>query len=298
MLVLQAMVSAQCGINHKAILDKYCKGEYLKHQELNNESGANASMILEKDSRYAIYLLNPNSSIPSLKLEGISGNTIKDYVTEFNQKENYSTYLFTATETGKYNISLDFGTKKEACILLAIYLQNYTGLKAGIYKNFEEFYQNKPSIEFNYQISKKMRKYGDLRSSGMIPYYRLNTDRNEGNSIGKVFGFCDGNNAYINVKTPSLGPRTEFVQIECLGPYYYFEDRRSTTIFIGNVPTTLYELVRQIMVANTGEVIKLNNNKIQEIIANDVDLLAEFNNDPKRNEKLKEYLIKYLEKKD
>jgi hypothetical protein len=290
------MASAQCGINYKEILQKYCRGDYLKHHELNNRSGAKVSMILEKDSRYAIYLLNPDKSVPILRLVGDSASLIKDFETKFNQKENYSAYLFTAIETREYHFSLDFGTEEKACILMAIYLQNDTGLKAGIYRNFEEFQHNNPSVEFNYQISKKMRKYGDLRSSGKIPYYRLNIEREISKPIGKVFGFCDGTNVFINEKIPDLGPKTEFVQIENLGQYWYFEDRKSTTIFIGSVPSTLYYIDRRIMDANTGEIIGLSRKTLQEIIANDSDLLAEFKNEPKKGEKLKKYLIKYLEK--
>jgi len=296
LLLFQAMASAQCGINYKEILQKYCKGEYLKHQELNNGSGAKVSMILEKDSRYAIYLLNPDISVPALKFEDYSASLFKDFKTEFNQQENYSAYLFTAAETGEYYFSLDFGTEEKACILMAIYLQNDTGLKAGIYRSFEEFQHNKPSVEFNFQVSKKMRKYGDLRSSGRIPYYRLNIEREMGKSIGKVFGFCDGTNVFINENNPGLGPKTEFVQIENLGQYCYFEDRKPTTIFIGTVPSTLYYIERKIIDTNTGEIIGLNKKTLQEIIADDSDLLAEFKNEPKKGEKLKEYLIKYLEK--
>ena len=79
------MTSAQCGINYKEILQKYCKGEYLKHQELNNGFGAKVSRILEKDSKYAIYLLNPDISVPALKFEDDSASLFKDFKTEFNQ---------------------------------------------------------------------------------------------------------------------------------------------------------------------------------------------------------------------
>ena len=296
LFLFQGMVSAQCGINYQEFLQKYCKGEYLKHQELNNGYGAKVSMILEKDSRYAIYLLNPDISLPELKMEGDTAGLFKDYETAFNQEENFSVYIFTATETGEYYFSLDFGTEEKACVLMAIYLQDDTGLKAGIYRNFGEFRYNNPSVEFNYQVSEKMRKYGDLRSSGRIPYYSLNIARETGKSIGKVFGFCDGNHVFINENIPGLGPKTEFVQIENLGRYCYFEDRKPTTIFIGTVPSTIYYIERKIMDTDTGEIIGLNKRTLPEIIADDGDLLAEFMNDPNGGKKLKAYLIRYLEK--
>ena len=296
LLLFQGMVSAQCGINYNEILKRYCKGEYLKHQELNNGGSGKITMILEKDSRYAIYLLNPDISLPALKLEGDSATLFEDFETIFDREENHAVYIFTATETGEYYFSIDFGTEEKACILMAIYLQNDTGLKAGIYRNFEEFRYNSPSVEFNCQVSRKMRKYGDLRSSGRISYYSLNIERDMGRSIGKVFGFCDGTNVFINENNPGLGPKTEFVQMENLGRYCYFEDRKPTTIFIGTVPSTIYYIERKIMDTDTGEIIGLNKKTLPEIIADDGALLAEFMNDPDKGKKLKEYLIKYLEK--
>jgi len=343
-LVLQANALAQCGINYKKILDKYCEGEYLIHQELDNKSDASASLILEKDNRYAVYLLNPSHSIPSFKLEGYGKLPFKDFETKYNQEENYSTYIFTVNETGEYYFSLDFGTEEKACVLMAIYLQNDNLFNTGIYKNFKEFKENKPSIELNYQISTKMRGYGILNASGQIPFYRLNIEKEKGKTIGKVFGFCDGENIYIistkmrgygilnasgqipyfrlNIERekgkivgrvfglyhgenvyidenyPELGPKTEFVRTESLGKYLYFEDRGSTTTFIGTVPSTSYFLDQRILDINTGKVISLTKKTLQEIIANDSELLTEFKSDPKRGKSLKEYLIKYLERQN
>ncbi len=291
-----SIVFPQCGINYKEILKHSCEGIYLQHQELNEESGAKVSMILERDNRYAIYLLNPNFSIPSLIFEGNSKSLCMNFKTQVNPKENYSVYSFTAAETGDYYFSLDFGTEKGACVLLAIYLQNDAGLKAGIYRNFEEFKYNNPAVDFNFQISKKLRKYGDVRSRGKITYYRIKIDPAMGNSIGKVFGFCDGTDIYINDRNPRLDSRTEFIRIENYGRYCYFEDRTPTTVFIGMVPATIYSLERKILDTETGEIVGLNKNRLEEILADDSDLHAEFINDPDKSKKLKEYLIKYLEK--
>jgi hypothetical protein len=232
-----------------------------------------------------------------LKWKGVNDNSFKDYSTEFNLEENYSSHIFTATKTGEYHFSLDFGAEEKACILMAIYLQNDKGLKTGIYKNFEEFKHNKPTVAFNYQISSKFRKRGSTGSE-KIPFYRINIRRGQGRSIGRVFGFCDGKNIFINENNPRLGPRIEFVQLENLGRYYYFENIRATTIFVGTVPVTTYDPVSKIMDANTGEIIVLKQKTLEDIIANESDLLAEFQNDPKKRKKLKEYLIKYLEKQD
>jgi hypothetical protein len=292
-LIVQSAANAQCGINYREILAHSCQGEYLQHQELNQETGARVSMILEKGNRYAIYLLNPNLTIPELKFGGDAESLFKDYQSEYNQEEKTEVHLFTARETGDYYFSLDFGTEEKACILMAIYLQH--ALKAGIYKDFEEFRQNDPSVEFNIQVSRKLRKYGDIRSRGRITYYRLDIDKAKGRSIGKVFGFSDGEHVYINERHPDLGPGTEFIRIEDLGRYCYFEDRKPTTIFIGTVPTTIYSLERKIMDASTGEIMTLSKKRLEKIITDNNELHAEFQHDPENSKKLKEYLIRYLE---
>lgn len=292
-LFAQSAANAQCGINYKEILAQSCEGEYLQHQELNQETGARVSMILEKGKRYAIYLLNPNLTIPELKFEGDAGSLFKDYQTEFDQEEKTEVHLFTARETGDYYFSLDFGTEKKACILMAIYLQD--ALKAGIYKDFEEFRQNDPSLEFNFQVSRKLRKYGDIRSRGKITYYRLDIDKAKGRSIGRVFGFSDGEHVYINERHQDLGPGTDFIRIENLGRYCYFEDRKPTTIFIGTVPTTIYSLERKIMDAGTGEIMTLSKKRLEEIIKDNSELYTEFQHDPENSKKLKEYLKRYLD---
>ena len=297
-LVLQTEISAQCGINYQKYLDKYCQGKYLIHQELDNMSASGVSLILEKDNRYAVYLLNPSHSIPSLKLEGSGNLAFKDVETKYDRKENYYAYVFTVEETGKYAISLDFGTEDKACVLIAIYLQNDTLFNTGIYKSYRELKENKPSIEFNYQISAKMRGYGILNASGQIPYYRLDIEKEQCNSIGRILAFSDGRNLYINEDNPKISPKTEFVRTEYLGRYLYFEERGSTMIFIGNVPSTSYFPDQKILDINTGVVIDLNKKTLQAIIADDIELLDQFKSDPNKVKNLKEYLIKYLERQN
>jgi len=61
--------------------------------------------------------------------------------------------------------------------------------KDGIYRTFEEFKHNKPSIEFNYNVIVKSRGYGLSNLADQVPFYKIMINKKEGKSIGKVFGF-------------------------------------------------------------------------------------------------------------
>ena len=169
--------------------------------------------------------------------------------------------------------------------------------KAGIYRTFQEFKYNNPSIGLNYKTSTNSTGYGFLNAGGRVTFYQIVIDRKTGKSIGNVFGFCDGKNIYINENNPVLGPKAEFSKIEYLGKYCYFESLYSQAFYNGVSSSTSASLDEKIIYINTGEVISLSKNKIQEIIADDKELSDMFNNESQKNKKFKEYIIKYLERK-
>jgi len=80
--------------------------------------------MLNEGVKYAIYLLNPSKSIPNFKLVGNSELPFRDFEVKFNKEDNYATYIFTANKSGKYELLFDFGTKKKACVLFAIYFRS------------------------------------------------------------------------------------------------------------------------------------------------------------------------------
>lgn len=115
-------------------------------------------------------------------------------------------------------ITVTYVTKSQNLII------NDAAYKAGIYRTFEEFKYNNPSIDFNYEVTTKNRGNGSLNAAGQVTYYRIMINKKLGKSIGEVFGFCDGKNVYINESLPRLGPKTGFSKIEYFGKYCYFED--------------------------------------------------------------------------
>ena len=212
-------------------------------------------------------------------------------------------------------------------ILLTVNSQNLiindTIFREGIYKTFEEFKHNKPSLQFNYNVITKSHRYVLSNDEGQVPFYKIMINKKKGKSIGKIFGFCDGKTVYINDNSPRLGPETEFSKIEYFGKYCYFkyvkirkvEKQKSRTernmdnaknIFISNnvkrimnASTTVTEgrLVEKILNIESGEVMSLSTKVLRELVANDKELLEEFNKESHRSQKLMQYLIRYLDKR-
>jgi hypothetical protein len=195
----------------------------------------------------------------------------------------------------------------EKLIILAIFINSSFALQgqrliiddsifqAGIYKNFEEFKYNNPSIEFDYEISTKNRGFGFLNTKRQLSFYKINMDKKKAKNIGQVFGFCDGKNVYINDSNPKLKLKTEFVKIEYFWKYCYYEDRVCTSNYTGNGITESCDLAEKVINIYTGEVISLSRKTLREILADDSELLTEFNNESQQNKKIKTYILKYIE---
>jgi hypothetical protein len=288
-ITFQVVAFTQCGINQMDLRDKYCKGSYLVHSELSNSSPS-VEIALKEGNKYAIYLLN--SSRPINRFTMLDSHN-KSIALESRQNPNYTVYTFAPNVSDTYVFSVDFGTDKDACVLWTIYLQNENNLKAGIYKNFEEMKYNNPSGEFVYRVTTKSKKY----NQDQLYLYSIDIDKRKARSIGKVFGFSDGKNVYINENSPSLGPSTEFVKVEFMDRYYYYENIQPIVIPTGTTVVTVLKLVQKVKDMNTGEVTILNNKSLKELIAGNPQLLNEYDNESQKNRKLKEYLIRYLNSK-
>jgi len=89
-------------------------------------------------------------------------------------------------------------------------------MKKGIYKTFDEFKENAPSIPLEYEII----KVNDLA-------YQLKIDQEKTNFFGGIWGFCDGNKVYINIDFDMSGrnrfrPHSYFGVLQNIGIYCYF----------------------------------------------------------------------------
>lgn len=279
-------LDAQCSINYKGLLDKYCNGVYLYHKELNNPSAKEIFFLFKKGNRYAIYLLNPSGQLPEFAPSG-SVTKFKDVVTHINKQEKVMSYAFTAGEDGKYTFSYDFKTTGEACVLLAMYLQNIS-YKPGIYKKFDEFRYNNPSVALQGNIASRT----DHAGPDKVTFYSLRMKRNQERELGKLFGFSDGSDIYVRRKE-GIGIPSEFVKVDNFGKYGYFED----ILYIPTSSASIPVLTMNLIDMNTGETERIDRKYLRDLLADEPGILEDFEREPQKSKKMKDYLIRYLEKK-
>ncbi len=131
---------------------------------------------------------------------------------------------------------------KRIILLLALFLTLVTAntqnliitdtiYRDGIYRTFEEFKFNKPSIEFDYNVVIKTHNYSKFNIAQQVAFYKIMISKKIGKSIGNVFGFSNGNNVYINDHSPKLSPKIEFSKIEYFGIYCYYKEIYNQTVY-------------------------------------------------------------------
>jgi hypothetical protein len=259
-IVFQVVAFPQCGVDYKELLDKYCNGVYLQHQELLNGASSKITFILKKDNRYAIYMLNPSRQLPEFSFAGNKASDLKDFYSKVNKEDKTSIYVFTAGKSGEYNFTYMYHTKENACVLMAIYLQNLTSFQPGVYGNFEEMKYNNPSAPFENKINSKV-----IQSDGihLVTYYLADKTGNQAKENSKVFGFSDGKNLYIKRKEDN-GTGHYFVKMDNYGKYGYFEDIGKG---VKGAESHAY-LTQNLVDMNNGEITRVADKYLQQRLKN------------------------------
>ena len=171
-------------------------------------------------------------------------------------------------------------------------------LKKGIYKNFEEFKTNNPSSQLEYNILNTHVKYGGLGSNKSLTQYKLNIDKNDAESIGQIYGFCDSKNIYINDEIIKLKPKSLFSKLNYIGKYCLFEKVTFQDVNTGNGNLIVSRKSDIVLNMDNGETRILNKSYLKKILKTDKELYLEFKKRKKKHKILREYLIKYLERKN
>jgi hypothetical protein len=154
-------------------------------------------------------------------------------------------------------------------------------LKKGIYKTYQEFKFNSPSIPLDYDIQKEIILYTNLMQTATYTNrdtaYTLNIDKEKANEIGPVWGFCDGTNVFINRETSiSSGkvifkPYSKFYKILFIGRYCY------CTVGYRSGGGFTYGLLG--IDFNTGELLDINKKRLKKYISKDAEIMQDYNND-------------------
>ena len=158
------------------------------------------------------------------------------------------------------------------------YIINSKTYRRGIYRSFEEFRYNSPSIIDSFVFDKK----------GLRLIVK-NTNRRKRLHKSEVWGFSDGSKIYI--RWNKYDPLVE------TGRYCYFIEKgtRVIPLFVPMIVPITYPYTNELIINyNTGKVSVLTKGLLKQILTSDDPvLLNEFRKEPQRGKKLREFIIKY-----
>lgn len=171
-------------------------------------------------------------------------------------------------------------------------VDNNTTLKKGMYKTFEEFRTNSPSISLDYEIKPVHLIMETFLYNDIV--YQLGIDNDKAKEIGDIWGFCDGKDVYINMlfKLMSLKkvfkPGSQFDKIINLGRYCSFVSVQPVPNSV-NLGHSIYYLD-----FNTGKEMPLDKSTLKKILSKDKELSENFKNEKFLDKTSDETFIKYL----
>jgi hypothetical protein len=164
--------------------------------------------------------------------------------------------------------------------------------KKGIYKTYEEFKNNSPSVPLDYEFKAVRLLMENLLYNDTV--YQMKIDPDKAKEIGYVWGFCDGKFVYINMQFKVMTtkkifkPGSQFDKLLYLGRYCCF-------ISVQPVPNSV-ELGHYFYALdfNTGKEIAINNGVLKKIISKDEGLLEDYKNEKFLDKGSDDTYIKYL----
>ena len=167
-------------------------------------------------------------------------------------------------------------------------------LKKGIYKTLEEFKNNNPSEELKYETTYKDRSPGIAQTR--VRAYRINIDKRDGQFIGRVFGFCDGNSVFLCDGRRTLHKKLDFFKLQNLGRYSYLELRVAVSNY-GGGPTS--ELQRRVVFLGGTQTFNIDvtyTSDVEDFLKDDPEIAKMYNEERKKTKNIGLYIVRYLEK--
>ena len=194
-------------------------------------------------------------------------------------------------------------------------------LHVGFYKNIFELVYNEPSEPFDYTINERVINTSKGFKGHKIPIYNLAIQKDSTKLIGDVFGFCDGKNIYLKTintgafadyKSKKFSPKSNFVKINEIGIYTYFKDIKKgnsgpmmmytgggamggAVVGIGASINTGSVYAEYIINLKTNEIEMLTVKNLKKLLADQPNLLNEFNGDKDKKKNFEKYILKYNE---
>ncbi len=172
-------------------------------------------------------------------------------------------------------------------------------LKKGIYKTFDEFKENTPSIPFEYEVI----KVNELA-------YQLKIDQEKTNFYGSIWGFCDGKTVYINLDFDMSGrnrfrPHSFFGILQNIGRYCYFQFPQVAYTNINAMIVHGRKPLPYVVDFNSGKLLCLNcdmnagfikQSHFKKILTRDPELWTTYKNDTSDEDLFYKYITIFCDK--
>ena len=159
--------------------------------------------------------------------------------------------------------------------------------KVKAYRSLNDVLKHNPTQELNVHIGIRPQEYG-------VVYHKLLAPKQERKKIGRIYGFSIDSNLYINPRAPRTGRLSDFYQAEIIGPYLHFP--KVEKMYIANKygpPTVITWLSDKFVDTKTGKLKTLNRMTFRKLAANRPELLAAFNKERHKRDKLLSYFKEY-----
>ncbi|MEO0898554.1 MAG: hypothetical protein AAFY71_19230 [Bacteroidota bacterium] len=171
-------------------------------------------------------------------------------------------------------------------------------LKAGYYRSFDEFLQNKPGLTFQDSLFKD-RKIGTVKWSSYVKHYYAVPDE-EREQLGPIFGYSDGERIYFALSNSnkltkdSFSPVTFLDNMACsYSPKITWKknSKGSVSVWID------YNL--RILYMDDKEYISYSSKAFKQLIKPNKELTKDFRKVPNKDKerKMKEFLARYVRQK-
>ncbi|HEY9045648.1 MAG TPA: DUF6563 family protein [Ohtaekwangia sp.] len=171
----------------------------------------------------------------------------------------------------------------------------------GIYRNVDEFLENYPSIKKDFKLVKRKPDERNWLGGGEYSLFVKDTVLTR-DQLRDVWGVSTGDTIYINTSNYGYGPG--FEKISGLGRYCYWQGRANKAMYSGMIPgdksnngsalgvvDITYD-AGYILNPNNGKIFSLTRNIMRKILADDSQLLSQYNRERKENES--EILLQYI----
>jgi hypothetical protein len=183
-------------------------------------------------------------------------------------------------------------------------LEDYQNFKEGIYKTFEEFKFNSPSVPLTYGKAHKSKSYPENdKYGGSLDIYKLEITREKAKEIGAVWGFCDGRDIYIWTGGDHFNSKYNFIKLDFFGRYCHYREI-STQSHGYTSPITGFrqgggysvKVSTVAMNLSNGAFFNVTKKNIKVILESDSLLAEKFKSEPNKSDKLVTYLEIYSRK--